>query len=107
MTTGESVARRSERINLRLEADADDILRAAANSQHQSLSAFILEAALDRAQQVLDSERRLVLQAEEFDRIMDELERSGRAVGPLLRAAGEATSSTRERRRPTPSMGSG
>ena len=34
-------------------------------------------------QEVMDTQRRIVLQAEEFDRIVDELERPGRVVTPL------------------------
>jgi uncharacterized protein (DUF1778 family) len=87
MSDQEAASRRSERINLRVGAEADHLLRAAAHAQHKSLSAFMVESALDRAQQVMDAERRIVLQAEEFDRIVDELERPGRVVTPLVEVA--------------------
>jgi len=38
-------------------------------------------------QEVMDTERRIVLQAEEFNRIVEELERPGRVVDPLVEAA--------------------
>jgi uncharacterized protein (DUF1778 family) len=60
--------RRSERINLRVEPETDELLRAAARVEHKSLSAFIVESALDRARQVIDAERRLALSSAEFDR---------------------------------------
>ena len=63
MSGREAAARRSERINLRVEPEADELLRAAARAQHKSLSAFMVESALERAQQVMDAERRIVLQA--------------------------------------------
>ena len=50
--------RRSERINLRVEPETDELLRAAARVEHKSLSAFMVESALDRARQVMDAERR-------------------------------------------------
>jgi len=86
----DAVARRSERINLRVEPEADDLLRAAARTQHKSLSAFMVEAALERAQQVMDAERRIVLMAEEFDRIVEELERPGRVLTALVDVAERA-----------------
>src|SRR6478672_3415206 len=87
MSGQEAGARRSERINLRVEPEADELLRAAARAQHKSLSAFMVESALERAQQVMDAERRIVLQAQEFDRIVDELERPGRILAPLVDVA--------------------
>ena len=77
--------RRSQRINLRVEAKADELLRAAARLERKSLNSFLLESALERAHQVLEAERRLELRAEEFDRIVDELDRPARVVTPLLK----------------------
>ena len=85
MTGRVTAARRSQRINLRVDTRADELLRAAARLERKSLSAFMVESALERAHEVLDSERRLELRAEEFDRIVDELDRPGRVVTPLLR----------------------
>jgi uncharacterized protein (DUF1778 family) len=87
MRDNESAVRRSERINLRIEPEADVLLRQAAHLQHKTLSAFIVEASLLRAQQVLDAERRLALHAREFARVLDDLEKPGHVVGPLLEAA--------------------
>lgn len=85
MTERVVAVRRSQRINLRVESEADELLRAAARLERKSLSAFLLESALERAHQVLEAERRLELRAEEFDRIVDELNRPGRVVTPLLK----------------------
>ena len=41
-------------------------------------------------QEVMDTERRIVLQADEFDRIVEELERPGRVVTPLVAVAERA-----------------
>lgn len=85
MTERVTAVRRSQRINLRVEAGADELLRTAARLERKSLSSFTVESALERAQHVLDAQRRLELRAEEFDRIVDELHRPGRVVTPLLR----------------------
>ena len=85
MTERVTAERRSQRINLRVESEADELLRAAARLERKSLSAFMVESALDRAHQVLEAQRRLELRDEEFDRIIDELDRPGRVVTPVLK----------------------
>ncbi|MEP6650706.1 MAG: DUF1778 domain-containing protein [Lapillicoccus sp.] len=90
MTEPTSARTRSARINLRVEPEVDELLRAAARLEQKSLSAFMMESALERARQVMDAERRLVLGAEEFDRILEELDRPGRVVAPLLELAQRA-----------------
>ena len=85
MTERVPAVRRSQRINLRVESEADELLRAAARLERKSLSSFLMDSALERAHQVLEAQRRLELRAEEFDRIVDELERPGRVVTPLLK----------------------
>ena len=83
--TAERRSQRSQRINLRVESEADELLRAAARLERKSLSAFMVESALERAHEVLEAQRRLELRAEEFDRIVDELDRPGRVVTPVLK----------------------
>jgi uncharacterized protein (DUF1778 family) len=85
-----AAVRRSQRINLRVGSEADELLRAAARLERKSLSSFMLESALERAHQVLEAERRLELRAEEFDRIVAELDRPGRVVTPLLKLVARA-----------------
>lgn len=85
MTERVTAERRSQRINLRVESEADELLRAAARLERKSLSAFMVESALDRAHQVLEAQRRLELREEEFDRIIDERDRPGRVVTPVLK----------------------
>lgn len=83
-TTDETSRRRSERINLRVEAEVDVYLRKAASLEHKSLSAFILDAACDRARTVVEEQRRIQLGAAEFARVLDELDRPAEVVAPLL-----------------------
>jgi uncharacterized protein (DUF1778 family) len=85
MTERVTAVRRSQRINLRVESEADELLRAAARLERKSLSSFMVESALERAHQVLEAQRRLELRAEEFDRVVDELDRPGQVLTPLLK----------------------
>jgi uncharacterized protein (DUF1778 family) len=85
MTERVTAVRRSQRINLRVESEADELLRAAARLERKSLSSFMVESALERAHQVLEAQRRLELRAEEFDRVVDELDRPGKVLTPLLK----------------------
>ncbi len=87
MTTDASGRRRTERINLRLEPEIDKYLRHAAELEHKSLSAFMLEAARERARQVVEEQRRIELTAAEFSRVLDELDRPAEVVTPLLKLA--------------------
>lgn len=80
-------SRRSERINIRVEPKVDQLLRRAACVQHKSLTAFMIDAAWERAEMVLADQRRLEVRAEEFDRVLDELDRPAEVVAPLLRMA--------------------
>ena len=92
--TGHEV-RRSERINLRLEPETDELLRAAARVERKSLSAFMVESALDRARRVMDAERRLLLSSREFDRVLGELDRPPQVIPPLLELAQRASHTER------------
>jgi uncharacterized protein (DUF1778 family) len=89
---------RSERINLRVDPEVDALLREAAALEHKSLSAFLLDAAREKAQRTLDTYRRIEVSAEEFDRLEAELERPAQVVQPLLRLAERVA----ERRAATP-----
>lgn len=83
----DALSRRSERINIRVEPKVDQLLRRAASVQHKSLTAFMIDAAWERAEMVLVDQRRLEVRAEEFDRVLDELDRPAEVVAPLLRMA--------------------
>lgn len=55
--------------------------------EHKSLSASMIEASRDKATRLLEQRRRLLLAADEFERVLDELERPARPVEPLVRLA--------------------
>ena len=80
-------ARRSERINVRVEPEVDAMLREAAGLEHKSLSAFLLDAACERARRTIEEHRRVEVSAAEFARVLDELDRPAQVVPPLLALA--------------------
>lgn len=84
------VARRTGRLNIRIEPALDAALREAAALEHKTVSAFVVEAASERAHRVVEDHRRVTLSVAEFNRVMDELDRPGRVVEPLLRLAERA-----------------
>ena len=81
----DATRRRSARINLRLEPDVDEYLRRAANLEHKSLNAFMLDAAFERARRTVEEQSRIELSAVEFSRVLDELDRPAEVVAPLLK----------------------
>ncbi len=86
-TMDETARRRSERINFRVDPEVDAYLRRAASLERKSLSAFVLDAACERARSVVEEQRRLDLSAAEFARVLDELDRPAEVVAPLLKLA--------------------
>jgi uncharacterized protein (DUF1778 family) len=76
---------KSARINLRLDPEALETIRAAASVQQQDLTSFVLGAAMERARAVIAEDRLLRLTPHE----VNQLERSLDAepmVNPQLRA---------------------
>jgi len=57
---------RSEKLDLRLTASAKRVLQIAALTAHQSLSEFVLESALARAEETLPDRQRFGLNAEDW-----------------------------------------
>jgi uncharacterized protein (DUF1778 family) len=86
-TIAETARRCSERINLRVEPEVDEYLRHAAFLEHKSLSAFMLDAAYERARNVIEEQQRIELSAAEFSRVLDDLDRPAEVVAPLLMLA--------------------
>ncbi len=66
VATMKSVETRKEKLDLRLTASAKQLLQAAASVTRQSVSEFVLESALVRAEETLPDRQRLGLTAEEW-----------------------------------------
>jgi uncharacterized protein (DUF1778 family) len=59
-------ANRTEKLDLRLTAESKSTIQAAAAAAHRSVSEFVLESALDRAEETLADRRRFVLNDEQW-----------------------------------------
>jgi uncharacterized protein (DUF1778 family) len=76
---------KSARINLRLNPESLETIRAAASAQQQDLTSFVLGAALERARAVLTEERLLQLTPHEINQLERALDSEPEVV-PQLKA---------------------
>jgi uncharacterized protein (DUF1778 family) len=84
-------ATRSEKLDLRLTRRAKTTLRAAAEASGRSVSEFVLESALARADEALADRRTFVLDAAKWKAFMAALDAPPRSLprlGRLLRESG-------------------
>jgi uncharacterized protein (DUF1778 family) len=76
---------RSEKLDLRLTADAKRTLSAAAKAMHRSVSEFVLESALARAQEALPDRQHFGLSAERWHAFLEALDAPARAAPRIQR----------------------
>ena len=96
---------RTERLNMRLTPDALALIRDAAATQNQDVSAFVLGAALDRAREVKLNEHFLELSIDDIRELDKALAREPQVIEQLanqLRRARENISVTHVNRRRKP-----
>jgi uncharacterized protein (DUF1778 family) len=86
---------KSARINLRLNPDALETIRAAASVQQQDLTSFVLGAAMERARAVIAEDRFLRLTPHEVNQLERALDAEPEA-NPQLRAFIERITANRE-----------
>ena len=77
--------RRTEKVDLRVSPSAKSKLQAAASAAHRSMSDFVLESALSRADETLAARRVFALSAEDWAAFQTALDASARPL-PRLRA---------------------
>lgn len=77
------------RINLRVDPDQEARLRAAAEANGESLTGFLLAAATERADEVLERSRRIAVRAAAFDRFVAALDHEAEPMATLTRYARE------------------
>lgn len=65
---------RTAKLDLRLTPEAKQTLQAAAEAAHRSVSEFVLESALSRAEEALADRRRFGLDAERWRAFLDALD---------------------------------
>ncbi len=75
---------RTEKLDLRLTAEAKKTLAAAAQAQRRSLSEFVLESAIDRAEEALADRRVFQIPPEKWDAFVEALDTPPRDL-PRLR----------------------
>lgn len=75
---------RTEKLDLRLTAEAKKTLAAAALAQRRSLSEFVLESAIDRAEEALADRRVFQISPEKWDAFLEALDAPPRDL-PRLR----------------------
>ncbi|HKO04072.1 MAG TPA: DUF1778 domain-containing protein [Candidatus Acidoferrales bacterium] len=76
---------RSEKLDLRLTHKAKEALRAAAAASHRSVSEFVLESALARADEALADRRTFVLSAAQWKEFLAALDAPPRPLPRLRR----------------------
>lgn len=76
---------KSARLNLRLNPESLETIKAAASAQQQDLTSFVLGAAMERARAVLAEDRLLRLTPQEVNQLEQALD-SEPAIIPQLRA---------------------
>jgi uncharacterized protein (DUF1778 family) len=80
-----SVTTRTEKLDLRLTLAAKQVLQSAAAANDRSVSEFVLESALARAEEVLPDRRRFGLDAEQWEAFQAALDAPPRALPRLAR----------------------
>lgn len=73
---------------MRVSARQEVVLRAAADVNGETLTGFVLGAATERAEQVLERSQRIDLGAEAFERFVAALDADGDRMPTLRRYAG-------------------
>jgi uncharacterized protein (DUF1778 family) len=79
------MAVRSEKLDLRLTPEAKRVLNAAAQASRRSVSEFVLESALDRAQEALPDRRHFGLDAARWKAFLAALDAPPRPLPRLQR----------------------
>jgi uncharacterized protein (DUF1778 family) len=81
------MATRTSRIELRADPEREQRIRYAAELEHQSVSAFVLAAAAERAEQVIGSSAATVVPSDFFDQLWEALDTPGQPNPALERRA--------------------
>ena len=87
---------RTDRIEARIEPERAERIRYAAELAHTSMSAFLVDAAAERAEQVIAEHRETVVPSEFFESLLEALD-EGAVVPSLKKAARRASRSVKRR----------
>lgn len=75
---------RRQRLEVRVTPEQDALIREAADLEHTTVTAFVLETVTGRAKRVLKQHQDLVLSNKAFDRFITELDKPATAVPELV-----------------------
>ena len=78
---------KDQRLNIRASAEVKSLVEEAARATHMTASAFVLQAALRSAQDVLADQTRFVLAPDQWSAFTAVLNRPAREIDALQRAA--------------------
>lgn len=78
---------KDQRLNIRASTEVKSLVEEAARATHMTASAFILQAALRSAQDVLADQTRFVLAPDQWSAFTALVNRPAREIGALQRAA--------------------
>jgi len=82
---------RNERLDLRINSEIKTLFSRAAEFSGMTMTAFVIEAARERAQKLIEQNERLVLNNEARDMLMDMLANPPEPIESLRRAAEKYT----------------
>ncbi|MDA0206042.1 MAG: DUF1778 domain-containing protein [Acidobacteria bacterium] len=89
---------RKEKLDLRLTASAKKTLQRAAQASGRSVSEFVLESALARAEETLPDRQRFGLEAEQWTAFQAALDAPAKSAGRLAKLLQEPSVFERKRR---------
>jgi uncharacterized protein (DUF1778 family) len=75
---------RRHRLEVRVTAEQDALIRQAADLEDTTVTAFVLDTVTNRARKVIKSSQDLVLSNEAFDRFLAELDKPAEVVPELV-----------------------
>jgi len=78
---------KNERLDLRISSEIKTLFTRAAEASGMTMTAFVIDAARERAQELIEQNERLVLNNEARDMLMDMLANPPQPAEPLRRAA--------------------
>jgi uncharacterized protein (DUF1778 family) len=84
------MATRTSRLELRTDPERERRIRFAAELSHQSVSAFVLDAAGEKAERVIAASTATAVPSEFFDQLWEALDAPPQANEPLRRRAAES-----------------
>lgn len=88
MSDAAATSARRRRLEMRVTADQDALIRQAADIEDTTVTAFVLETATERAESVIERQRDLVVSDEALDRFIAELDKPAEPVAELVELFG-------------------